>query len=281
MNIAITSGKGGTGKTFVTVNLARSFVGEITVCDCDVEEPNCNLYLKGEEISSSRFSVMVPELEESKCTGCGICAQVCQFNAIIMLGGKPMVFEDLCHSCAACTLLCPEKALKEVPHETGTIIEGQLDSTHLIYGLLDIGKALAVPLIREVKRRATGSTILIDSPPGTSCPMVWSVQESDAIVLVGESTPFGLHDLKLAIETVKEVGLPYGVVVNKEGLGDSRIEHYCLSEKIPLLGKIPFDKEIATVNANAEILVDTHPHYRPLFTQLWSNIETLVKKGEL
>ena len=283
MRISCTSGKGGTGKTFVTLNLARTLKDRVTILDCDVEEPNCNLFLQGEKASSERFSVLVPQLIEDKCTGCRICADVCEFNAIVMLGGKPYIMEDLCHSCAACSILCPEKALIEVDNPLGDIHHYQKDSIHLIEGRLDIGKALAVPLIRQVKKRGLETTydhLILDSPPGTSCPMVWTIDESDVVILVAESTAFGLHDLQLAIATIQEVGLPYGVVINKEGMGDDRVEIYCHENNIPILAKIPFDREIATIVSESKILVDEKPEYKKLFESMWEQILLLKEHSD-
>lgn len=283
MRISCTSGKGGTGKTFVTLNLARTLKDRVTILDCDVEEPNCNLFLQGEKASSERFSVLVPQLIEDKCTGCRICADVCEFNAIVMLGGKPYIMEDLCHSCAACSILCPEKALIEVDNPLGDIHHYQKDSIHLIEGRLDIGKALAVPLIRQVKKRGLETTydhLILDSPPGTSCPMVWTIDESDVVILVAESTAFGLHDLQLAIATIQEVGLPYGVVINKEGMGDDRVEIYCHENNIPILAKIPFDREIATIVSESKILVDEKPEYKKLFESMWEQMLLLKEHSD-
>lgn len=283
MRISCTSGKGGTGKTFVTLNLARTLKDRVTILDCDVEEPNCNLFLQGEKASSERFSVLVPQLIEDKCTGCRICADVCEFNAIVMLGGKPYIMEDLCHSCAACSILCPEKALIEVDNPLGDIHHYQKDSIHLIEGRLDIGKALAVPLIRQVKKRGLETTydhLILDSPPGTSCPMVWTIDESDVVILVAESTAFGLHDLQLAIATIQEVGLPYGVVINKEGMGDDRVEIYCHENNIPILAKIPFDREIAIIVSESKILVDEKPEYKKLFESMWEQILLLKEHSD-
>jgi MinD superfamily P-loop ATPase len=283
MNIAVTSGKGGTGKTFVTLNLARTYPQKLTVLDCDVEEPNCDLFLQAKELKSEHFSILVPKLQEDLCTGCRLCAQVCEFNAIVMLAGKPLVMEDLCHSCGACSLLCPEKALIEVPHRIGMVSQKQKDDILLVEGRLDIGKALAVPLIRQVKKVGSDTKpqmMLIDSPPGTSCPMVWSIDGSDVVVLVAEPTAFGLHDLGLAVETVKEVGLPFGVIINKEGMGDNRVKEFCLKEEIPILGTIPYDKDLSRLLNEGKIAVDEIDSYRLLFEQLWKNILALAPHKE-
>jgi MinD superfamily P-loop ATPase len=279
MKIAVASGKGGTGKTFVALNLACSEPNKISLLDCDVEEPNNNLFLNGELIEQKRHSVLVPKLKTELCDGCRVCQQACQFNAIIVIAKKAMIFEDLCHNCGACTLLCPQKALYEVEHEIGTVTIRQKDNVHLIEGLLDVGKALAVPLIRRVKAEADPkiSKTLIDSPPGTSCPMVWTIGDTDLVILVAEPTAFGLHDLEIAVETVREVAVDVAVVINKDGLGDNRVEQYCIKENIPILEKIPFDQKIATSYAVGEILVDIDQNYKALFQRMWVKIEDMIK----
>lgn len=283
MKIAVTSGKGGTGKTFVTTSLALCATDPLLVLDCDVEEPNSNLFLHGDLVSQRRSTVLVPQVDESLCNGCKICSQVCEFNAIAVIGGKPLIFEDLCHSCGACATLCPQQAITEVPHEIGTVTVRQARHVRLVEGMLDVGKALAVPIIRDVKgyKETTNEKhTLLDSPPGTSCPMVWTIGDADIVVIVAEPTAFGLHDLQLAVDTVREVGIRFGVVINKDGLGDDRVERYCLDEKIEVLAKIPYDREIAEVYARGESVVDVLVHHRDLFTQLWSGIEQQVlKKG--
>lgn len=282
MRIAIASGKGGTGKTFVTVNLARSISQPVTVMDCDVEEPNSNLFLTGEFVSERRVSIMVPQLNEQLCDGCRICSDVCEFNAIAMIGGKPLIFEDLCHACGACTTLCPQDALVEVPHEIGIITIRQSGSVRLLEGLLDVGVALAVPLIREVKSfgfEEDTDHFILDSPPGTSCPMVWTIGDCDAVVLVAEPTAFGLHDLQLAVDTIREVGVPFGVVVNKDGLGDDRVVRYCHEQSIPILAKVPYDPAIAQTYARGGMVVDTLAGYREVFTNLWTAVTQLADTG--
>jgi MinD superfamily P-loop ATPase len=282
MKIAVASGKGGTGKTFVTVNLARSCDQSVLVLDCDVEEPNSNLFIQGDIITERKSTILVPQVTESKCNGCKLCASVCEFNAIAVIGGTPLIFEDLCHSCGACTTLCPQDAMIEVEHEIGSILVRRSGSIRLIEGQLDIGKALAVPVIRDVKREAEGaeeSIMLIDSPPGTSCPMVWTVGDTDFAVLVAEPTVFGLHDLTLAVETMREVGVPFGVVINKYGLGDDRIDTYCNEQKVPVLGRIPHDRHIAEVYARGGNILEESA-YRILFEQLWDSIRQQMTNTE-
>ena len=280
MKIAIASGKGGTGKTFVSVNLAYSLEKNVKLLDCDVEEPNSNIFLKGDFISKQQSSLLVPKLINDLCDGCRICQNVCQFNAIVVLAKKAMVFEDLCHACGFCTLACPQKALYEVEHRIGEVFHFQKGAIELIEGRLDVGKALAVPLIRDVKSNIKlNETVIIDSPPGTSCPMVWAVQESDLVILVAESTPFGLHDFKLALESVNEMKIPCAVIINKDGLGDNRLEKYCQNENIKILGKIPYDRKIATSYSHGAILVKEDKFYDQQFKQIWKEIENFIKEA--
>lgn len=282
MKIAIASGKGGTGKTFFSVNLTHSLDRELLLLDCDVEEPNVNLFLKGELVEQRDSTLLVPQVDLDLCDGCRVCADFCQFNAIAVIRGVPLIFEDLCHGCGGCTLFCPQNAMDDTPHKIGVISHYHKGKISLIEGRLDVGKALAVPVIRDVKgdkEVAKHPLVILDAPPGTSCPVVWSLSGCDLAILVTEGTPFGLHDLKLAVETVREVGIPFGVVVNRDGLGDERVVTYCQEENIPVVGKIPNDREIATLYAQGKIVVDELPHYRALFTQIWENIASLAKGG--
>ena len=282
MRIAIASAKGGTGKTLVTVNLGHSYHDPLLLLDCDVEEPNSNLFLQGELLSQRRSSVLIPKVNESLCNGCKICSEACEFNAIAVIGGTPLIFEDLCHSCGACATLCPQQAITEVKHEIGTITIRQAGKIRSVEGALDVGKALAVPVIRAVKGYTCSKRekhILLDSPPGTSCPMVWTIRDVDFVILVAEPTAFGLHDLKLAVATVNEVGTPFGVVINKDGLGDDRLEHYCKAENIEILARIPHDRRIAEVYARGGQILDELPEYRPIFSTLWQVLEQRSEQG--
>lgn len=269
MRIAIASGKGGTGKTTLAINLARVAGPGTTLLDCDVEEPNAHLFLKGTAGTSEPIRVLVPEVDFSLCDGCGECARACEFNAIAVAGGRPVVFPELCHSCGGCTLACPRHAIREVERQVGTVETLQAQGLTLVTGRLDIGVAAAPPVIRAVKRRIPQDGLaIVDAPPGTSCPVIAALKGMDHVVLVTEPTPFGLHDLTLAVDLVRVLGLPFGVVVNRMGAGDDRVHAYCRKESIPLLAEIPDDRRIAEAYSRGEILVNALPEYRPLFESL-------------
>ncbi len=281
MIIAVLSGKGGTGKTTVALNLARSFGTPVQLLDCDVEEPNAHLFLPGEVRCTESVSVPVPKVDEAKCDACGKCSEICQFNAIISLKTKPLVFSELCHSCGGCALVCPQKAISEVPKFIGLIETIKYQSIFLIQGRLNVGVAMSPPLIKEVKLRLLPNMpVILDAPPGTSCPVITTVKDADVAVLVTEPTPFGLHDLELAVEMVKEIGPPFGVVVNRVGIGDDRVHEYCEKNRIPILAEIPDDRQIAEAYSRGEIIVDVLPRYRKVFENLLISIKKLAKKEE-
>ncbi len=280
MTFALASGKGGTGKTLVSVNLASLNENPVYLLDCDVEEPNDLLFLPEGTEKQETVSITVPQLEASLCDGCGICSHVCEFNAIAMIAKKPMVFDELCHACGACIRFCPRHALTEKAHRVGTITIRQLPFITVVQGKLDIGIAMAVPLIRAVKRHVPESSnipVIIDAPPGTSCPMVWSVSGCDAAVMVTEPTPFGLHDLTLALDTVREMDIPFGVVVNKVGIGDDWVQRFCREQGVPILAEIPYDRRIAEVYAKGGLVVERLPQYRETFQGLLQAIYRLAK----
>ncbi|AAB91285.1 ATP-binding protein [Archaeoglobus fulgidus] len=261
MRIAVASGKGGTGKTTVAVNLA--VFNHIDLFDLDVEEPNDRIFIKGEAEEWPAYR-KVPEVREN-CNACGVCKDVCQYSAIYVID-KAYPLPELCHSCGACIYLCPEKAMEEVDYQTGKIVRVKSDIT-LTYGEMRIGEASAVFLIKQVKE-LMGKNAIIDSPPGASCPMVESVSDADYVILVAEPTPFGLHDLKIAAEVVSDLGLKFGVVVNKHGLPFDGIERYCKEGGVEILGKIPFSKEIAEKYSRGELLHDM----KDFFVQLYEGI---------
>jgi len=280
MIIAVASGKGGTGKTTVAVNLASVATPRpVQLLDCDVEEPNAHLFLGGQPAKKKEVSVMIPSVDEGKCSGCEECSNFCQFKALVVIGKTVLVFPELCHSCGGCRLVCPEQAITEVPRPIGVVETLQVgDDLTLIYGTLSIGVAMAPPLIREVKVLASREVPLtiIDCPPGTSCPVVESVKGVDVILLVTEPTPFGLHDLTLAVDTIRTLGIPFGVVINKAGLNYSPLYDYLEKEKIPVLGEIPEDAAVAKAYAKGELPVYSVPGYRAKIEEIFRNLKVLV-----
>lgn len=275
MIISVASGKGGTGKTTVAVNLALS-LDRVQFLDCDVEEPNAHIFLKPVIREQEKAYIPVPEIDESKCLYCGRCAAVCAYRAIAVLPpqedrkGSSLIFSHLCHGCGACSALCPEGAIKEVPRDIGVVETGHCGDMEFVHGRLKIGEAMASPLIRQVKKHVDPvRTVIIDAPPGTSCPVVASVKDSDFCILVTEPTPFGLHDLKLAVETIRVLGIPFGVVVNRADLGDKNTDAYCQQEHIPVFLRIPFKKEIAVAYSRGEPMVKAFPRAKKDFQELF------------
>jgi MinD superfamily P-loop ATPase len=278
MIISIASGKGGTGKTTVAVNLVLS-LQNVQFLDCDVEEPNAHLFLKPHITDKKIAFIPVPEVNASKCTYCGLCQRVCAYHAIVVLPaingakGNLMIFPNLCHGCGACALLCPYKAIEEVEREIGVIETGDKEGIHFVHGRLNIGEAMSPPLIRQVKEHIdTTKTVIIDAPPGTSCPVITTVKGSDVCVLVTEPTPFGLNDLILAVEVLRKLGIPFGVVINRADIGDENVENFCRRENIQVLMKIPFSKEIAVSYSEGVPIVAADPSYREKFIDLYRTI---------
>ena len=277
LKIAIASGKGGTGKTTIAVNLAR-IIPEITMlADCDVEEPNCHIFLKPEIDDISPVNLLIPEVDNSKCDACGECAKLCQFSAIISLPTETLVFPDLCHGCGGCAKVCPTGAITEVDHKVGVLEIGRDKKVKFLQGRLDVGAAMSPPVIRSVKNAAEpDGVVLIDCPPGTSCPVITAVRGCDLIVLVTEPTPFGLNDLILAVETAREIGIPFGVVINRADTGNSAVTDYCGSEHIPVLAEIPDNRRIAEVYSVGRVFTEVLPEYKTLFEHLYENIKKTV-----
>jgi MinD superfamily P-loop ATPase len=286
MIVTVASGKGGTGKTTVAVNLALSLknldggVGaHPLLLDCDVEEPNAALFLRPTIEERREVGQMVPEVELEKCTYCGRCSEVCQYHAIAVVGDKVLIFPELCHGCGSCSLNCPEKAIAEVLHVTGSIERGRAGSIAFAQGTMNVGEPMAVPIIRQLKRWVippdhSGRPVILDAPPGTACPVVESMRGADFVLMVTEPTPFGLHDLRLAVEVARdELGLPVGVVVNRDGVGDRGVDAYCTAEGIPILMWIPLDRRIAEAYSEGEALVNALPEYQAHFVQLWERLE--------
>jgi len=275
MIISVASGKGGTGKTLVATSLALSIKEnrEVQLLDCDVEEPNAHIFIKPRISKREAVFIPVPVVDEGKCTHCGICAEVCAYKAIAVLKDRVLVFPPLCHGCGACSYLCPEKAISEQPREIGIVELGEADGLDFVHGKLSVGEAMAPPVIRMVKRHIKSDrTAIVDVPPGTSCPVVEALRGSDFCLLVTEPTPFGLNDLVLAVGTVRELGIPCGVIINRAGVGDGKVEEYCLNEDIPVLLTIPLDTRIAYSYSRGQPLVAALPEWKKPFLDLSDNI---------
>lgn len=276
MIVAVASGKGGTGKTTISVNLARVSGPDVRLVDCDVEEPNDHLFLRGDVLSEEIVTIPVPAVDESLCDGCGECGRFCAYHAIVSFGSAPIVFPEMCHGCGGCALVCPRHAIREVERRIGVVESICSENTVLVQGRLDIGIAMAPPLVRAVKAHVrNGSPVILDAPPGTSCPVITTLRGADVVVLVTEPTPFGLHDLSLAVDMVRELGMPFGVVVNRMGIGDNRVHVFCQQERIPILAEIPEDRRIAEAYSRGQLIVDALPEYRVVFERLLGSITLL------
>jgi MinD superfamily P-loop ATPase len=269
MNVAVASGKGGTGKTTVAVNLARSWGSPVSLLDCDVEEPNDQLFLGGRQAGSWPVSLLVPAVDAALCDGCGECSRFCEFHAIAATGGAAIVFPGMCHGCGGCARVCPRGAIREVEERIGVVETWEAGAVELVLGRLDVGASLTPPVVNAVKARARrDQSAILDAPAGTSCPVVATLRGSDFVLLVTEPTPFGLHDLVLAVELVRELRLPFGVVVNRVGVGDERVHDLCRAEGIPILLEIPDDRRIAEAYSRGRLVVDALPEYAGLFGSL-------------
>ena len=286
MKIAIASGKGGTGKTTLSTNLAGYFAEkeEVILADLDVEEPNSGLFIKGEFVYKEDKYKMIPEWEQEKCTLCGLCQDVCNFHAVIQLMDQIMVFPELCHSCYACSELCPAETLPMVPKKMGELNHFQMDNLTFVESRLDIGQEQAVPLISQTheyidKHFNKEALKLYDSPPGTSCPVIEAVKNADFVILVTEPTPFGLHDLKLAVDTLKELKIRFGVVVNRYGIGNDDVVNYCKNEDIDLIAKISNSRSIAELYSRGELIYKKIPEVKHQFEEIEKYIFAINKKS--
>ena len=274
MIIAVASGKGGTGKTTIAINLALAQGREeLQFLDCDVEEPNAHLFLKPVFNIRETVSIPIPKIDEKKCTYCGRCAEICAFNAITVLKENIMVFPELCHGCGGCAYFCPEAAIAEIPRGIGTLEKGAAFGFDFLHGHLNPGEAMSPPLIHAVKSKADeNKDVLIDAPPGTSCPVVAAVQGSDFCLLITEPTPFGLNDLELAVQMLKKMQIPTGVLINCADLGNNCVEQYCRQEELPILMQIPWDRELARLYARGEAIVLHSSAWKERFKELWEQI---------
>jgi MinD superfamily P-loop ATPase len=280
MIISVASGKGGTGKTTVATNMALSIGSNVELLDCDVEEPNAHLFLKSTIERIEQVDTPIPLVDASKCTFCRKCSDLCRFNALAVVGKRVLVFAELCHSCGGCMLVCPEGAITETGRELGTLNIGHRDGIGFINGQLRVGEAMSPPLIKRVRAAADPKrTIIIDAPPGTSCPVIAAMNGTDFVLLVTEPTPFGLHDLKLAVKAVKLLGIPAGLVVNRADIGDDQVFAYAEAEGLPLLLTIPFDRRIAEAYSRGKLVVEELPEWREKFIELYQQIETIVTRS--
>jgi len=285
VKIAIASGKGGTGKTFISTNLAYivSLVEKdkkVVLCDCDVEEPNSHIFLDLDKVEEKDFSIFVPQVDLSKCDECGLCFQKCRYKAILVLNRRVIFNPELCHGCGLCAWICPQKAIKEVPRPMGKIFKSRDGSLFFIQGKINVGEAMATPLIRYLKKIVPeDSFIFFDAPPGVSCPVVATIADVDFVLLVVEPTPFGIADFKLMIESVKKLNLNAGVVLNKVMDEESKkeAEKLAFENNLELIKEFKFDKKVAQFYANGVLVSKVDEYYKNEFMDLWDRIKVLLK----
>lgn len=277
MIISVASGKGGTGKTTVSTNMAISLGDECVLLDCDVEEPNVHLFLHPHIEKSETVTTFIPAVDEERCTFCRKCAEICRYRAIAVVGRKVLVFPELCHSCGGCLAVCPEDAIREGGRELGVVEWGHGAGVPLIQGRLRVGEAMSPPLIKKVRSYADlCRTVIIDAPPGTSCPVIAAMRGADFVLLVTEPTPFGLHDLQLAAGAVRMLGIPCGLVINRADMGNDRVREYARQEQLPVLMEIPYDRRIAEAYSRGLTIVGEMPEWRETFRGLFQQIKLEV-----
>lgn len=266
MKIPVASGKGGTGKTTIATNLAYLAAQDgrtVAYVDCDVEEPNGHLFLKPLIASSKPIGRPHPRVDEDRCTHCGLCGEICRYSAIVCVGETVLVHPELCHACGGCSLVCRPGAISEVLRDAGKLEVGTTGAVRFVHGVLNIGEAMSAPLIRQVKAAAPeADLVIIDSPPGTSCPVIESVRGADFVLLVTEPTPFGLNDLKLAVAMIRAMKLPFGVAINRAGSGDDRTREYCRKEDIDIVSEVPDDRRVAEAYSRGLLAAEAVPEFR-------------------
>lgn len=281
MIISIASGKGGTGKTTVATNLALSLGTGVSLLDCDVEEPNAHLFLHPSITSETPVTTFIPKVDKELCTLCKKCAEICRFSAITVVGQNVLIFPELCHSCEGCMEVCGENAISPDQRELGVLESGNAGPVNYYGGRLRVSEAMSPPLIKKVRTKENESdTTIIDAPPGTSCPVIAAMKGADFILMVTEPTPFGLHDLRLAVEAVKVLGIPSGLVINRSDMGDDRVREYAVSEGLEVLMEIPFSREIAEAYSQGIPIVDKFPEWKQKFRLLYDRIEEVAGAKE-
>lgn len=278
LKIAVLSGKGGTGKTLVSVNLAAT-ANNSTYIDCDVEEPNGHLFLKPKDIKEEIVKVFIPSINEELCNGCRKCVEFCNFNALAFIKNKVMLFDEICHSCGGCMLICPNKAITEKEKTVGIIQSGVSDNVKVISGFLNTGEASGVPIIKKLLNTNIDKSnfTIIDCPPGSACTAMESIRDADYCILVAEPTLFGVHNLNLVYELVQLFHKPYGVILNKCTDEENPAEEFCIKNNIKILGMIPFDNELGTINSSALIAVRESQRYKDLFVKIFDNVKKEVQ----
>jgi MinD superfamily P-loop ATPase len=287
MKVAIASGKGGTGKTTVSSSLVSVWPTPVTAMDLDVEEPNLHLFLNPEIEGGKKAYLTVPVADESKCNYCRACADLCQFKAISVLGNVLMVFSEMCHGCGGCLAICPEHALSPGQRELGEIVWGSAGKAKFLMGRSRIGEAMSPPLMREVKKelqhwlKSRPMDVIIDAPPGVSCPAVNAVMDADVVALVTEPTPFGLYDLQLAHQAFLPLRKPMGIVINRAGMGDNQVYDFCRSKNLPIWLEIPYKRQIATAYSKGRIIATISSELQAMFTTLTNKIRQAADAPEV
>lgn len=279
MIISVASGKGGTGKTTIATNLAVALAPEVKLLDCDVEEPNDHIFIRPRITHTEEVGLKVPQVDMGKCNLCGQCQEICQFQAIVVVGESVLTFPELCHSCGGCLEVCPKDAITEVDRAMGVFERGTRDGVQFAHAHLYVGQVMAVPLIERVRAEADSDMpTIIDAPPGTSCPVISSLKGTDFVILVTEPTPFGLNDLKLAVGMVRILDIPHGIVINRSDLGDDKVQEYAKQEDIPVLLEIPFSRQVAEAYSRGRLLVEELPEWKDKFIHLYESIGTYGRR---